>query len=82
MGEVRLEATGGVPRDVFGRHVDWAARAMSMADGGHICVTRPIYADAFSWIRQMQKNGQTWDLVLCDPPKFVDSRDVEFEAAK
>lgn len=50
MGEVRLEATGGVARDVFGRHVDWAARAMSMADGGHICVTRPIYADAFSWI--------------------------------
>jgi 23S rRNA (cytosine1962-C5)-methyltransferase len=28
----------------------------------------------------MQKNGKTWDLVLCDPPKFVDSRDEEFEA--
>jgi len=50
MGEVRVESAGGATRDVFGRHVDWAARAMSMADGGHICVTRPIYADAFSWI--------------------------------
>jgi class 3 adenylate cyclase len=50
MGEVRVESAGGVTRDVFGRHVDWASRAMSMADGGHICVTRPIYADAFSWI--------------------------------
>ena len=50
MGEVRVESVGGATRDVFGRHVDWAARAMSMADGGHICVTRPIYADAFSWI--------------------------------
>ena len=50
MGEVRVEYAGGATRDVFGRHVDWAARAMSMADGGHICVTRPIYADAFSWI--------------------------------
>ena len=39
-----------------------------------------VHADAFSWIRQMQKNGKTWDLVLCDPPKFVDSRDEEFEA--
>jgi hypothetical protein len=39
-----------------------------------------VHADAFTWIRQMQKNGRTWDLVLCDPPKFVDSRDEEFEA--
>ena len=39
-----------------------------------------VHADAFSWIRQMQKNGKTWDVVLCDPPKFVDSRDVELEA--
>ena len=39
-----------------------------------------VHSDAFTWIRQMQKNGKTWDLVLCDPPKFVDSRDEEFEA--
>jgi 23S rRNA (cytosine1962-C5)-methyltransferase len=39
-----------------------------------------VHADAFSWIRQMQKNGRTWDLVLCDPPKFVDSRDPDLEA--
>jgi class 3 adenylate cyclase len=50
IGEVRIESAGGATRDVFGRHVDWAARAMAMADGGHICVTRPVYADAFSWI--------------------------------
>ena len=34
-----------------------------------------VHADAFSWIRQMQRNGATWDLVLCDPPKFVEGRD-------
>ncbi len=39
-----------------------------------------VHADAFSWIRQMQKNGKTWDLVLCDPPKFVDSRDPDLQA--
>jgi 23S rRNA (cytosine1962-C5)-methyltransferase len=39
-----------------------------------------VHADAFSWIRQMQKNGKTWDVVLCDPPKFVDSRDEELQA--
>lgn len=50
MGEVRVESSGGVKRDLFGRHVDWAARAMELADGGHICVTRSVYNDAFSWI--------------------------------
>jgi len=50
MGEVCVEVSGGATKDVFGRHVDWAARAMALADGGHICVTRPIYTDAFSWI--------------------------------
>lgn len=50
MGEVRVESTNGTPQDVFGWHVDWAARVMALADGGHICVTRPIYTDAFSWI--------------------------------
>lgn len=35
---------------MFGRHVDWAARATELADGGHICVTRVVYTDAFSWI--------------------------------
>jgi class 3 adenylate cyclase len=50
MGEVCVEAASGRVADVFGRHVDWAARAMALADGGHICVTRPVYTDAFSWI--------------------------------
>jgi class 3 adenylate cyclase len=50
MGQVRSEAAGGVQRDLFGRHVDWAARAESLADGGHILVTRSVYTDAFGWI--------------------------------
>jgi len=36
-----------------------------------------VHADAFSWARQMQRNGATWDVVLCDPPKFVEGRDEE-----
>jgi class 3 adenylate cyclase len=50
MGEVQVESINGATQDVFSRHVDWAARAMALADGCHICVTRPIYTDAFSWI--------------------------------
>lgn len=50
MGEVSVEADTLSHRDAFGRHVDWAARAMEMAKAGHICVTRSVYTDAFSWI--------------------------------
>ena len=50
MGEVRVESSGDEFLDVFGRHVDWAARAMSLAGGGHICVTSAVYGDAFSWL--------------------------------
>ena len=50
VGEVRLEAMDRHTIDVFGRHADWAARAMSLAAAGHICVTRAVYTDAASWI--------------------------------
>jgi class 3 adenylate cyclase len=54
MGEVCIESGGLNVKDAFGRHVDWAARAMDMAEAGHICVTRPVYVDAHSWI------GKRW----------------------
>ena len=50
MGEVCEEYQGDEVTDVFGRHVDWAARATTLADGGHISVTRAVYIDAFSWL--------------------------------
>ena len=36
-----------------------------------------VHADAYSYCRQMQKNGEQWDAVVLDPPKFVHSRDAE-----
>ncbi|HEX8099261.1 MAG TPA: adenylate/guanylate cyclase domain-containing protein [Actinomycetota bacterium] len=50
VGEVRIERTGEHRADVFGAHVDWAARTMSLVDGGHVAVTGAVYRDAFSWI--------------------------------
>ena len=34
-----------------------------------------VHADAFAYARQMQKNGERFDAVLCDPPKFVMTRE-------
>jgi len=34
-----------------------------------------VHADAFAYARQMQKNGEQFDAVMCDPPKFVMTRE-------
>ena len=33
------------------------------------------HGDAFSWSRQMIKNGELWDTVVLDPPKLIHHRD-------
>ncbi|MDR2982859.1 MAG: class I SAM-dependent rRNA methyltransferase [Puniceicoccales bacterium] len=35
-----------------------------------------VHADAFSYARQMIRNGSSWNVVLLDPPKFIDGRDA------
>jgi class 3 adenylate cyclase len=50
VGEVKLVSMDGHTTDVFGRHADWAARAMTLASDGHVCVTRAVYTDATSWL--------------------------------
>jgi len=40
-----------------------------------------IHADAFTWMRQMQRNNSTWDAIILDPPKLIYSRDA-FEEGK
>ncbi|MFM9078516.1 MAG: class I SAM-dependent rRNA methyltransferase [Opitutaceae bacterium] len=34
-----------------------------------------VHADAFAYARQMQTNGEKWDVVVLDPPKFIFTRD-------
>ncbi len=34
-----------------------------------------VHADAFAYARQMQTNGEKWDVVILDPPKFIFTRD-------
>lgn len=36
---------------------------------------RFVHADAFAYARQMQQNGEKWDVVVLDPPKFIFTRD-------
>jgi len=34
-----------------------------------------VHADAFAYARQMQQNGESWDVVVLDPPKFIFTRE-------
>ncbi len=34
-----------------------------------------VHADAFAYARQMQTNGEKWDVVILDPPKFIFTRE-------
>jgi 23S rRNA (cytosine1962-C5)-methyltransferase len=36
---------------------------------------RFVHADAFAYARQMQQNGERWDVVVLDPPKFIFTRE-------
>ncbi len=38
-----------------------------------------VHADAFTWGRQMQRNGELWDTVVLDPPKLIHQRDNQDE---
>lgn len=35
------------------------------------------HADAFTWMRTMIENGRKWDLVVADPPKFIQGKEDE-----
>jgi len=41
-----------------------------------------VHADAFSYLRQMQENGRTYDLVVVDPSKFVAGKRDFHEGSK
>lgn len=36
---------------------------------------RWVHTDAFAYARQMVQNGEKWDVVVLDPPKFIFTRD-------
>jgi 23S rRNA (cytosine1962-C5)-methyltransferase len=38
-----------------------------------------VHGDAFTWGRQMQRNGALWDTLVLDPPKLIHQRDNQEE---
>ena len=63
MGQVSVQSEGGIVQDVFGRHVNRAARIQSLAEPGHVLVSFQIYDCAVGWMPrgnpQWQDHGTT-----------------------
>jgi len=51
MGQVSKETEGGVVKDVFGRHVNRAARIQSLAEPDHVLASFQVYDCAVGWLR-------------------------------
>ncbi|MDR1817936.1 MAG: class I SAM-dependent rRNA methyltransferase [Puniceicoccales bacterium] len=76
-GGFSISAKLGGAAEVTGVDLDEKAVAQGRANANlNQCRVNFVHADAFSYMRQMQRNGATWDAVLLDPPKFIDGRDA------
>jgi len=66
----------GRATDVTGVDLDEAAIAQARRNANlNQARVNWVHCDAFSYARQMQRNGRRWDVVVADPPKFVATRE-------
>jgi len=72
---LNAKVTGGAA-DVTAVDLDEAAIAQAKRNANlNQARIKFVHADAFAYARQMQQNGETWDVVMLDPPKFIFTRD-------
>jgi class 3 adenylate cyclase len=60
MGQVSVENTTQL--DLFGRHVNRASRVESLADGGQIFLTYPVFDSAKGWLQSQAAAHLIWKL--------------------
>jgi 23S rRNA (cytosine1962-C5)-methyltransferase len=76
-------AVAGKAAEVTGVDLDENAIAQAKRNANlNQCRIEWVHCDAFSYARQVQQNGRTWDVVVLDPPKLVLSREDEDDGAR
>lgn len=66
----------GEADDVTGVDLDEAAIDQARRNANlNQARVRWVHADAFAYARQMQQNGERWDVVVLDPPKLIETRE-------
>lgn len=71
---VAAKAKGGA-KEVIGVDLDEKALSMAKTNAGlNQTNIQWVRAEAFAYMRQMQENKKTFDVVVLDPPKFIPDR--------
>ncbi|MCB1129177.1 MAG: class I SAM-dependent rRNA methyltransferase, partial [Verrucomicrobiae bacterium] len=66
----------GEAAEVTGVDLDEAAVAQARRNANlNQARIRWVHADAFAFARQMQQNGEQFDVVVLDPPKLIETRE-------
>ncbi len=67
------EAASTTSVDLSNTYLDWAGRNLALnghqPDGRH----RLVKADCLAWLAEAPRQGDRWDLIVCDPPTFSNS---------
>jgi len=75
-GGFAISAALGGAKEVTAVDLDETAVAMGKRNANlNSARVRFTHADAFTWARTMIENARTWEVVVCDPPKFIHGRD-------
>ncbi len=77
-GGFALNAAAAGASEVRGIDLDEKAveQAKRNANLNQLKQVKFTHADAFSYLRQLARNGETYDLIIVDPPKFIPNRRV------
>ena len=70
-------AARAVNLDISRRYLDWG-RDNAARNGFAPPQTDFIFGDVFDWLRRFQRRGQTFDVVIIDPPSFATTRQTRF----
>ncbi len=72
---INAKVTGGAD-DVTAVDLDETALAQAKRNANlNQARIKFVHTDAFAYARQMQQNGETWDVVVLDPPKLIFTRE-------
>jgi 23S rRNA (cytosine1962-C5)-methyltransferase len=76
---------GGAARvlnlDVSRRYLDWG-RANTEANGFSAAPTDFVKGDVFDWLARFARRGQTFDLVILDPPSYSTTHGTRFSVER
>lgn len=77
MGQVIQDTSNGMVQDVFGTHVNRAARTEALSDGGHILTSHTVWDSAHGWLENLgnidwKKHGSYWLKGIEEPERIYE----------